>query len=599
MGILLNYVNTSFQTQFSSMTNPHPNSLATHLYHEPRPLAFGTSGRRGLLKDLTQLEIFINALAELEYLQALPLNEGGITRGDIFYFGSDLRPSSTRLVGDAPERGELAQAIEAAIHEAGMQPVYLGALPTPALTAHAIAHAKGSIMVTGSHIPFDRNGYKTNTSQGELLKRHEPPINDRVALVRERVYSDAFVDSPFAENGQFKSGHRALPEIDGSASIAYIQRYVDFLGAGALSGLRVVFYQHSAVGRDLVPMILRELGAEVIEAGRSEQFVPIDTENIDTEQLAAMQSLIDDAAQTYGLIDALVSTDGDSDRPLILGVDPESGRGQFFGGDLVGMMTAEFLGADAVVVPISCNDAIDRGRLNQYLEPKTRIGSPFVIAGMEVALDKGKSAVCGWEANGGFLTGSVIRRHDRTLAALPTRDAVLPIVAVLTSAKEQGLSPIDLFKRLPQRFSRAALIKDFPREKSLNMLRRFSPTNPTICEIDFSRESPQWRSADGETLHPTAESAENMEAARQALGVHFQEARGFGTIDRINFLDGIRISFANGDVAHLRPSGNADELRIYAVADTQDRADAITAMAVAEPDGILRVMSRETEALSL
>jgi hypothetical protein len=35
------------------------------------------------------------------------------------------------------------------------------------------------------------------------------------------------------------------------------------------------------------------------------------------------------------------------------------------------------------------------------------------------------------------------------------------------------------------------------------------------------------------------------------------------------------------------------------VADTQDRADAITAMAVAEPDGILRLMSLETEALSL
>lgn len=598
MGILLNYVNTSFQTLVSSMTNRHTNSLATHLDHEPRPLAFGTSGRRGLLRDLTQLEIFINALAELEYLQALPLNEGGITRGDTFYFGSDLRPSSTRLVGDAPERGELAQAIEAAIHKAGMQPVYLGALPTPALTAQAIAHAKGSIMVTGSHIPFDRNGYKTNTSQGELLKRHEPPINDRVALVRERVYSATFADSPFAENGQFKSGHRALPAIDGSASTSYIRRYVEFLGAGALSGLRVVFYQHSAVGRDLVPMILRELGAEVIEAGRSEQFVPIDTENIDAEQLAAMQSLIDDATHTYGRIDALVSTDGDSDRPLILGVDPESGRAQFFGGDLVGMMTAEFLGADAVVVPISCNDAIDRGRLKQYLEPKTRIGSPFVIAGMELALAKGKSAVCGWEANGGFLTGSVIRRHDRNLAALPTRDAVLPIVAVLTSAKEHGLSLIDLFKRLPQRFSRAALIKDFPRDKSLNMLRRFSPTDPTICEIDFSSESPQWHSADDETLHPTAESAENMEAARQALSVHFREARGFGTIDRINFLDGIRISFANGDVAHLRPSGNADELRIYAVADTQDRADVITAMAVAEPDGILRAMSLETEALS-
>ena len=42
----------------------------------------------------------------------------------------------------------------------------------------------------------------------------------------------------------------------------------------------------------------------------------------------------------------------------------------------------------------------------------------------------------------------------------------------------------------------------------------------------------------------------------------------------------------------LRPSGNADELRIYAVADTEERADAIAAMGVAEPDGILRRMER-------
>ncbi len=51
--------------------------------------------------------------------------------------------------------------------------------------------------------------------------------------------------------------------------------------------------------------------------------------------------------------------------------------------------------------------------------------------------------------------------------------------------------------------------------------------------------------------------------------------------------------FTNGEVAHLRPSGNADELRIYAVADTQARADEIAAMAVREPDGLLLSMAQE------
>jgi phosphomannomutase len=48
-------------------------------------------------------------------------------------------------------------------------------------------------------------------------------------------------------------------------------------------------------------------------------------------------------------------------------------------------------------------------------------------------------------------------------------------------------------------------------------------------------------------------------------------------------------------VAHVRPSGNADELRIYAVADTQNRADAIAAMGVAEPAGILRMMEKAVD----
>jgi phosphomannomutase len=38
----------------------------------------------------------------------------------------------------------------------------------------------------------------------------------------------------------------------------------------------------------------------------------------------------------------------------------------------------------------------------------------------------------------------------------------------------------------------------------------------------------------------------------------------------------------------VRPSGNADDLRIYVVADMQVRAEAIAAMGVAEPNDSLR-----------
>lgn len=150
------------------MSGPIANALRSHLAYRPEALNFGTSGRRGLVIHLTQLEIYTNVFAEVRYLQSLQPSEGGIQAGDDFYYAHDLRPSSTK-VGNG--RGGLCQAVRKALEDANMHPINLGAIPTPALTYFALQNGKGSIMVTGSHIPFDRNGYKLNTSKGELLKK--------------------------------------------------------------------------------------------------------------------------------------------------------------------------------------------------------------------------------------------------------------------------------------------------------------------------------------------------------------------------------------------------------------------------------------------
>jgi phosphomannomutase len=518
-------------------------SLKESLSYEPRELKFGTSGRRGLVVDLTQLEIYINALAEVEYLQTLSAADGGIVRGDAFYIGFDLRPSSPRL----------GQAVVQAVRDAGMEPVNLGRLPTPALTYFALLQGKGSIMVTGSHIPFDRNGYKLNTARGELLKKHETPINAAVQAVRGKVYGQPFAESGFDASGAMQTPP-AVPEAIEDGLVAYTNRYVEFFAGGSLAGARLLVYQHSAVGRDLLADLLQRLGAEVVPCGRSETFVPIDTENIDAEQLAAIQALADEHPGAF----AVVSTDGDSDRPLLLGVDANN-RVQFFGGDLLGMIVADYLGADAVVVPISSNDAIDRGKLAPVLEPKTKIGSPFVIEGMERACAKGRKVVCGWEANGGFLTGSDIWREGAVLKALPTRDAVLPLLCALFAARGRGVSLGELLAELPKRFSKAALLKNYPRETSRKVVEFFSP--------------------------PRDEGAIRAEL-EGILG---------SAVARLDYTDGVRVILENGEVVHFRPSGNADEFRIYAVADTQARADAWAARGVAEPDGILRRLEKAVQ----
>ena len=241
---------------------------------------------------------------------------------------------------------------------------------------------------------------------------------------------------------------------------------------------------------------------------------------------------------------AVVSTDGDSDRPLILGV--EDGQVRFYSGDLVGMVVAEYLGADAVVVPVTCNDGIDRGGLAAVLEPKTPVGSPYVVEGIRRAREKGRRAVCGWEANGGFLLGSDIERAGQTLKALPTRDAFLPILAVLFAAREAQVPVSELFARLPPRFSRSALIRDFPRASGKRIMQ--------------SLKEPGAASA----IFPGAQ---------------------------FDFTDGVRVLLGGGEILHFRPSGNADEFRVYAVADEAATADELIRAAIA-PDGIVRRLER-------
>ena len=525
--------------------------LRSTLATEPRELRFGTSGRRGAVVDMTQLEIYVNVSGELEFLQSLPRTQGGIVPGEAFCFAYDLRPSSTAFEDG---RGEICQAVVRAVQDAGMVPLNLGAIPTPALAFYSAARNLGSIMITGSHIPFDLNGYKLNTSIGELSKEQEAPIGERVVRARGRIYGQSAEDSIFDARGMFRSGHAELPPENSSARTEYIDRYRRFFPHALLQGKRILVYQHSAVGRDLLVEVLESLSAEVIPCGRSESFVAIDTEAIDDSQLATIQQLVDQASAA-GPFWAVVSTDGDSDRPLILGL--EGGRVRFFGGDLVGMVVAEYLGADAVVVPISCNDAIDRSPLAAVLEPKTRIGSPHVIAGMAAARAKGRQAVCGWEANGGFLLGSNFLRDGRQLTALPTRDAILPILGVLSAAAESGRSLVELFAALPPRFSRSGLLRGFVRANGLRIV---------------------------ELL--------NAPDAKQILQPFFPAADGFSAISQIDYTDGVRILFTSGEVAHLRPSGNADEFRVYAVADSQVRANEIVETGLAEPDGFIRSIER-------
>lgn len=463
-------------------------------------VAFGTSGARGLVSAMTDRVCYGYAMGFLRHLMV----QKNWQSGGVVALAGDLRPSTPRILAPCA----------AAVRALGGTPEFCGFVPTPALAFHAMGAGVPAIMVTGSHIPDDRNGIKFYRPDGEILKDDEPGI--LAQLVDQGMWD---------ETGMIAD----LPPLPEPRDIvpAYVARYVEVFGRDALTGCRVGVYQHSAVGRDILADVLRAMGAEVVPLGRSERFIPVDTEAVRSEDVALARQW---AAEHR--LDAIVSTDGDSDRPLLA-----DEHGEWLRGDVLAMLCAAELGMHTVITPVSSNSVAELSGLFARVE-RTRIGSPFVIKAMQAALAQGRGPVCGYEANGGFLLGSDVERSGVRLGALPTRDAVLPIVAVLAAAR--GRSVRRLVAELPPRFTHSDRIQDFGPSRLAALMAWLTTEAGRDARID-------------EAFGPVAGAS----------------------LCGVDLTDGVRMSFVNGRVIHLRGSGNAPELRCYTEAASLNVAQAL------------------------
>ena len=572
-------------------------TLSESLVYTPVQPGFGTSGVRALVEDLTDLEVYCLTLGTLRYFENNDLlTIAGKSKDTIrIPVACDLRPSSPRLT----------RATVRAIQECGYQAEYLGMLPTPALTCYALKQGVASFMVTGSHIPLDRNGQKANRCYGEVMKSDEQGIVSEVNKVRDMILNGAADQSLFDQHGMFKADQtQSLPETSDAAEQHYLQRYASVFPADALADLRIVFFEYSAVGRDLLPKILSNAGAEVICMGRSDEFFPIDTEALSDQHLDELFQIVLEARAKHGKIDALISTDGDSDRPLVIAVEETTDTSilpRFISGDLLGLMVTDYLGVDGISVPISSNPAIQEYFASKKIPVQsTRIGSPYVIEAMQQSHAKGNSHIVAWEANGGYLTGSDLSINSGVIEALPTRDAMLPILCVLHASVQKQQSLSQMLDALPAWYGKADLLDKFPRQTSLAMIEQLTPAHDsTICVVQFESEQVILRDADNQVIAQysvDSDEASSMVKAKGVLETVFSEQHGFGLLTQINCLDGLRCYFDNNEIAHIRPSGNAPQLRIYAYARTQNRANdivslGIVSLGIEEPAGLLRQLA--------
>lgn len=438
------------------------------------PPKFGTSGLRGLVTELTPALVGAHVQA---FIRACPVGTG-------LYVGRDLRPSSPDIAGMVAD----------ATRAAGRAVTDCGAVPTPALALAAMADGAAAVMITGSHIPADRNGLKFYTSAGEITKDHEAAI-----LAALDAKTDPITGPNVAR--------------DDTAMGQYLARYIDAFGASSLSGMRIGVYSHSAVGRDMLCDLVRGLGADLTELGRADHFIPVDTEAVDP----AIRIQLRDWTAAHNL-DAIISTDGDGDRPLLT-----DETGTVIVGDVLSQITGVLLKPAVAVTPVSSNTGAEEVFPSVI---RTRIGSPYVIAGM----DQAAGDVIGYEANGGFLLG--YSAHG--LQPLMTHDAVLPLVTPLVLARAAG-GLAALVAAQPACFTAADRLQEVPTDVSQALVARLD--------------------ADAGTRAAFLARMDGVEAG----------------VDRTG---GLRMTLVDGRIVHLRSSGNAPELRLYAQASSTDAAAA-------------------------
>ncbi len=470
---------------------------------EESGVKFGTSGARGLVSAMTDRVCYAYTAAFIQHLESC---------GEVGHPGSRIA-----IAGDyRSSTGRIMCAIARAVIDRGYRVINCGTIPSPAVALYGIQENIPSIMVTGSHIPDDRNGIKYNTPTGEILKKDEAGIRSQSITLPRGLFGD--------DGGLLEPG---LPPKDEGAYNVYIRRYLDFFPPRCLEGLHIGVYEHSSVAREAVNDILTSLGARVTKLGYSETFLPVDTEAIRDDDVRLAQEW----AGTYPL-HSIVSTDGDGDRPLI-----SDENGKWLRGDMAGILCAGFLGAEVVVTPVSSNTAVEKTALFREIR-RTRIGSPYVIAGMNAAVTDGHGRVVGYEANGGFLTADEIVMDGQTLAPLPTRDTLIVLVSILLLSKQRGLPISGLVDGLPRRFTASNRLKEFPTSLSRRKLEELYSGDP--------------------------------ETDRRQIEEYFGEH--FGLVAKLDNTDGLRITFADDEIVHLRPSGNAPEFRCYNEADSEQRA---------------------------
>lgn len=367
---------------------------------------FGTDGVRGIAnKDLT---------AELAYKLG---RVGGyfLTRGKKrpkMVVGMDTRISGDMLEG----------ALSSGLNSAGIDVLYLGVLPTPAVACLIkVLEADGGVMITASHNPVEYNGIKFFNEKGLKL------TDSMEDSIEEYILNDLDIDY-VPVSGEI--GRKIRIENP-------VRKYMDFLKDTIdvdLTGLKVAVDCGNGAVYKAAPVLLNELGAQVYVIHNDPNGININVSCGSTRPEEIQKLVLETGA------DAGLSFDGDADRLIA-----SDENGNIVDGDHVlaicgaSMKEKGRLKSNTVVGTVMTNMGLDMCLKEKGIEIiKTKVGDRYVLEEM----------LSGHHSIGGEQSGHIIFLDYNT-----TGDGLLTAIQLLSVMKEKNerLSKLaGIMKVMPQ-----------------------------------------------------------------------------------------------------------------------------------------------------
>lgn len=361
---------------------------------------FGTDGVRG--------EANVSLTPELAYR---------LGRAATIYFGRDTEEQPLILIGrDTRLSGEMFEAaLTAGICSAGGRAMLAGVIPTPAIAYLARRHkAKAGIVISASHNPFHDNGIKFFGGDGYKLP---DAVEDELEAIVHKLEENDDMARPTGEN----IGH-----IEYRTDL--LNQYIEFVISTCqerFDGMKVVLDCSNGAAYEVMPKVLRELGAKVKVIHALPNGVNIN-DNCGSTHLESLQKAVVENNADFG-----IAHDGDADRCLC--VDE---KGQVIDGDHILVMCAQdmikkgTLPHNTVVSTVMANIGFHKaikeagGRVEV-----TQVGDRYVLENM---LKSGYKI-------GGEQSGHIIFTDYST-----TGDGPITALQVLASLKRSGRKASEL-----------------------------------------------------------------------------------------------------------------------------------------------------------